>query len=59
MPPSYARGVSRNHGGPEENIVVVLSLVIAVIALTLGTQHCLDNMKRYEGERVRIDDRSY
>jgi hypothetical protein len=58
-PRGYAGGVCRNHGGQEEDIVVVLSLVIAVIVLTLGTQYYLDNMKRYEREPVRIDDSSH
>ncbi len=39
--------------------MVVLSLVIAVIVLTFGTQYCLDNMKRYEREHIRVDDSSH
>jgi hypothetical protein len=43
MPRGSAAGASRNHGGWEGNIMIVLYLAVAVVILTLATQLLLGN----------------
>jgi hypothetical protein len=44
MPRGSAAGASRNRGGPEGNVMIVLYLAVAVVMLTLATQLLLSNV---------------